>query len=139
MPEGAVRADHRDGALSRRALLTPATGALATRAARAGAAPAPLQRSVPSSGERLPAVGLGTWRTFDVGPSPAERAPIRTVLGRFAALGGRVVDSSPMYGAAERVVGDLAAELGLGETLFVATKVWTTGREHRYPAGQATR
>jgi diketogulonate reductase-like aldo/keto reductase len=129
MPEPVVRSDERDGALTRRTLLTLATTAVAARAARAGATTAPLQRPVPSSGERLPAVGLGTWRTFDVGPSPAERAPLRTVLERFVALGGRVVDSSPMYGAAETVVGDLAADLALGETLFVATKVWTTGRE----------
>lgn len=91
--------------------------------------PALLTRPIPSTGERVPAVGLGTWRTFDVGESPAERQPLREVLRRFAALGGRVVDTSPMYGRAETVVGDLAAELGLLGTLFVATKVWTTGRE----------
>ena len=72
---------------------------------------------------------MGTWQTFDVGASPAERAPLREVLSRFVALGGRVVDSSPMYGEAEAVVGDLAAELGLHPSLFVATKVWTQGRE----------
>ncbi len=94
-----------------------------------GAAPALLTRPIPSSGERLPAVGLGTWRTFDVGPTPAERTPLRDVLARFVALGGRVIDSSPMYGAAEAVAGDLAAELGLHASLFVATKVWTSGRE----------
>lgn len=94
-----------------------------------GAAPALLTRPIPSSGERLPAVGLGTWRTFDVGPTPAERTLLRDVLARFVALGGRVIDSSPMYGAAEAVAGDLAAELGLHASLFVATKVWTSGRE----------
>jgi aryl-alcohol dehydrogenase-like predicted oxidoreductase len=88
-----------------------------------------LTRPVPSSGELLPAVGLGTWRTFAVGAASADREPLREVLRRFVGLGGRVVDSSPMYGAAETVVGDLAAELGLLATLFVATKVWTTGRE----------
>lgn len=96
---------------------------------RAAAAPALLDRPVPSSGEKLPAVGLGTWRTFDVGRASAERAPLRDVLARFVALGGRVIDSSPMYGAAEAVVGDLAAALGLHASLFVATKVWTSGRE----------
>ena len=96
---------------------------------RAAAAPALLDRPVPSSGEKLPAVGLGTWRTFDVGRASAERAPLRDVLARFVALGGRVIDSSPMYGAAEAVVGDLAADLGLHSSLFVATKVWTSGRE----------
>jgi diketogulonate reductase-like aldo/keto reductase len=93
------------------------------------AAPAILARPIPSSGEKLPAVGLGTWRTFDVGATPAERAPLRDVLARFVALGGRVIDSSPMYGTAEAVAGELAAELRLHGSLFVATKVWTTGRE----------
>jgi diketogulonate reductase-like aldo/keto reductase len=94
-----------------------------------GAAPALLTRAIPSTGETLPAVGLGTWRTFDVGATAAARAPLREVLARFVALGGRVIDSSPMYGAAEAVAGDLAAELGLHASLFVATKVWTTGRQ----------
>jgi diketogulonate reductase-like aldo/keto reductase len=97
-------------------------------APRAGAA-ALLERAIPASGEALPAVGLGTWRTFDVGAGAVERAPLRAVLQRFVALGGRVIDSSPMYGAAESVVGDLATELGVGARLFVATKVWTSGRE----------
>lgn len=88
-----------------------------------------LERPIPSSGEKLPAVGLGTWRTFDVGTSAAEREPLKEVLGRLVALGGRVVDSSPMYGTAESVVGDLAGELGLTDKLFLATKVWTSGRE----------
>jgi diketogulonate reductase-like aldo/keto reductase len=90
----------------------------------------PIQtRPIPSSGEAIPVIGLGTWRTFDVGPGVEARGPLAEVLQRFVALGGRVIDSSPMYGAAESVVGDLAAELGLGEKLFLATKVWTTGRD----------
>ncbi len=88
-----------------------------------------LQRKIPSSGEALPVIGLGTWQTFDVGAGAAERAPLADVLRTFVKLGGRVVDSSPMYGRAEGVVGDLAAQLGIGESLFLATKVWTTGRE----------
>ena len=88
-----------------------------------------LARPIPSSGETLPAVGLGTWRTFDVGADAAARAPLREVLQRFVDLGGRVVDSSPMYGEAESVVGDLTASLGLGGRLFLATKVWTSGRQ----------
>jgi diketogulonate reductase-like aldo/keto reductase len=90
--------------------------------------PALLERPIPSDGKTLPAVGLGTWRTFDVGASSAERDPLREVLRTFAGLGGRVVDSSPMYGAAESVVGDLAADLGITDALFLATKVWTSGR-----------
>jgi len=101
----------------------------ATGPAGAGLAPSPLERPIPSSGEKIPAVGLGTWRTFDVGASATERAPLKDVLQRFAELGGRVVDSSPMYGAAESVVGDLATDLAITDKLFVATKVWTSGRD----------
>jgi aryl-alcohol dehydrogenase-like predicted oxidoreductase len=86
-------------------------------------------RPIPRTGERLPIVGVGTWQTFDVGPKAPERAELAEVLRRFAALGGRVVDSSPMYGQAERVVGDLTGELGLREKVFLATKVWTSGRD----------
>jgi len=88
-----------------------------------------LQRPIPSSGEKLPVIGLGTWQTFDVGASAAERAPLEEVLRTFVQRGGRVVDSSPMYGRAEGVVGDLAAKLDLADSLFMATKVWTAGRE----------
>jgi diketogulonate reductase-like aldo/keto reductase len=76
----------------------------------------------------LPVIGLGTWQTFDVGTDAARRAAVEAVLGAFAELGGRVVDSSPMYGTSEEVTGDLASKLGLLSTLFVATKVWTSGR-----------
>ena len=86
-------------------------------------------RIIPSSGERLPVVGLGTARVFNVGADPRARAPLLEVMRRFVEHGGRVVDSSPMYGAAEQVVGDLARKLRMGDQLFYATKVWTTGRE----------
>lgn len=86
-------------------------------------------RPIPSSGERLPVIGLGTWQTFDVGSSADARAPRREVLRAFVDLGGKMIDSSPMYGSAETVAGDLAAELGLRSKLFVATKVWTSGKE----------
>src|SRR3954471_12387957 len=88
-----------------------------------------MTRPIPSSGEKVPVIGLGTWQVFDVGPGEAERRPLEDVLSRFAALGGRVVDSSPMYGRAEPVVGDLAAKLKLHDSLFLATKVWTSGKE----------
>ena len=94
----------------------------------AGPESAILTRPIPATGETLPVVGLGTWQTFDVGPSPAERAPLEEVLRAFVELGGRVVDSSPMYGHSEEVVGDLAAKLGIHPRLFIATKVWTTGK-----------
>lgn len=88
-----------------------------------------LQRAIPRTGETLPVVGLGTWQTFDVGPGVSERAELKEVLRELAALGGRVVDSSPMYGQSERVVGDLTGELGNRDRLFFATKVWTSGRD----------
>jgi diketogulonate reductase-like aldo/keto reductase len=88
-----------------------------------------LQRAIPSSGEMLPVIGLGTWQAFDVGPGAAERQPLEEVLALFVKLGGRVVDTSPMYGRAEQVIGDIAAKLNLHRSLFLATKVWTTGKE----------
>lgn len=88
-----------------------------------------IQRSIPRSGELLPVIGLGTFQAFNVGSSAAERAPLRDVLREFIALGGKVVDSSPMYGESERVVGDLTAELAAREKLFLATKVWINGRD----------
>ncbi|HEV8096668.1 MAG TPA: aldo/keto reductase, partial [Burkholderiales bacterium] len=73
--------------------------------------------------------GLGTWQVFDVGNDSTARVPLREVLGAFFAAGGRMVDSSPMYGTSESVVGDLCTELAICEPLFVATKVWTSGRD----------
>ena len=86
-----------------------------------------LTKPIPRTGESLSMIGLGTWQTFDVGS--AERAPLREVLRDFVRLGGTVIDSSPMYGRSESIVGDLAAELNFEGKLFVATKVWTSGRE----------
>jgi aryl-alcohol dehydrogenase-like predicted oxidoreductase len=88
-----------------------------------------LKRPIPRSGEMLPAVGVGTWQTFDVGANSPERAELKEVLRLLVERGGSVVDSSPMYGRAEDVVGDLSADLELREKLFFATKVWTSGRE----------
>jgi len=88
-----------------------------------------LKRKIPKGGEALPVVGIGTWQTFDVGPKAPERAELTDVLRLFAELGGSVIDSSPMYGESERVVGDLTAQLGNRDKFFFATKVWTTGRD----------
>jgi aryl-alcohol dehydrogenase-like predicted oxidoreductase len=88
-----------------------------------------IERKMPKSGELLPVIGIGTYDTFDVGAKAPERAELRQVLLEFAALGGTVIDSSPMYGEAERVVGDLTGELANREKYFFATKVWTNGRE----------
>src|SRR3954451_19334208 len=87
-------------------------------------------RKVPASGEEIPVIGLGTWQTFDVGGRDPERAPLQEVLTTLAdASGNPMVDTSPMYGKAETVLGDLMAAAGLRSKLFVATKVWTSGRE----------
>ena len=88
-----------------------------------------IERAIPSTGERLPAIGVGTWQTFDVGQDAAARRALKEVLVAFAKAGGRVVDSSPMYGSSESVTGDLVAELDLAPNLFFATKVWTSGRD----------
>jgi diketogulonate reductase-like aldo/keto reductase len=88
-----------------------------------------MTRRIPSTGEEIPAIGLGTWQVFDAGNNAAARAPLRQVIAEFAKAGGRMIDSSPMYGSAETVAGDLVAELGLREKLFIATKVWTRGRD----------
>jgi aryl-alcohol dehydrogenase-like predicted oxidoreductase len=88
-----------------------------------------IKRAIPKSGELLPVVGIGTYDTFDVGPRAPERAELKQVLLDFAALGGTVIDSSPMYGEAERVVGDLTGELNNRDNYFFATKVWTHGKQ----------
>jgi diketogulonate reductase-like aldo/keto reductase len=88
-----------------------------------------LTRPIPSTGEAMPVIGLGTWRAFDVGTDEATRQPLREVLRLFLDAGGRIIDSSPMYGRAEAVTGDLLTELAARPRAFLATKVWTTGGE----------
>jgi aryl-alcohol dehydrogenase-like predicted oxidoreductase len=88
-----------------------------------------ITKEIPASGEKLPVIGLGTWQTFDVGDDAAARAGLEEVLAEFVRLGGKVIDSSPMYGTSEAVAGDLAAKLGVRQKLFVATKVWTRGKQ----------
>ena len=85
-------------------------------------------RAIPRSNEQIPVIGLGTWQTFDVGTAAAERAPLAEVLRRFLAAGGRVIDSSPMYGRAEAVTGELLEQIGARGKPFLATKVWTSGK-----------
>jgi diketogulonate reductase-like aldo/keto reductase len=81
-------------------------------------------RTIPSSGEPIPVIGLGTWQTFDTGPR--ERESLATVADVFAAEGGRVIDTSPMYGRAEERVGEVREN---APEAFIATKVWTRGRD----------
>jgi aryl-alcohol dehydrogenase-like predicted oxidoreductase len=86
-----------------------------------------LRRIIPSSGEEIATVGLGTWRGFDVGAGSAERAQRRAVLETLLNASASVVDSSPMYGRAEGVAGDLLTDMGRRGEAFIATKVWTKG------------
>lgn len=87
------------------------------------------RKPIPSSGELVPVVGCGTWINFDVSPRSAEYPQLREVLLALFAGGGSVVDSSPMYGRAEDITGRLLEETGTRDRAFVATKVWTSGRE----------
>jgi aryl-alcohol dehydrogenase-like predicted oxidoreductase len=118
-----------------------AAGLVLPISARAASeSPTMLTRTIPSSGEKLPVIGLGTWRAFDVDLTTDYRRQLEEVLSLFVKLGGRVIDSSPMYGRAEEVIGELTAALGIrdklataspsGGGLFLATKVWTHGKEN---------
>ena len=88
-----------------------------------------LARAIPSSGEKLPVIGLGTWQKFDVDLTAATRTALGEVVSLFVKRGGRMIDSSPMYGRAEEVVGELTSALGIRDKLFLATKIWTRGKE----------
>ena len=105
----------------REALRLIAGSATLMMSSEATAAPTLITRPIPSSGEKLPVIGLGTWQTFDTGSGD--------VLAEFVKLGGRLIDSSPMYSGAESAIGRLASRLDLHSKLFMATKVWTSGRE----------
>ncbi|MFL6675529.1 MAG: aldo/keto reductase [Massilia sp.] len=106
-----------------------ALGAGAALPGRAVLAQAPaaglITRPIQSSGEALPVVGLGSWITFNVGNDPAARAGCADVMRQFFAAGGRMIDSSPMYGSAQEVIGDGLRRLGQQPALFAADKVWT--------------
>lgn len=83
----------------------------------------PIRRKIPSTGETLPVIGIGTARRYDVGPSASERAELKEVLRRFVEAGGKVLDTAPSYGSAESVIGDLVMDLRVREALFIATKI----------------
>ncbi|MES3007334.1 MAG: aldo/keto reductase [Pseudomonadota bacterium] len=89
-----------------------------------------LSKPIPSSGERIPLVGIGTARRYDVAATEEELAPLREVLRNFPGMGGRLIDTAPSYGNAETVVGNLLAELGIRDQIFLATKVGA-GRQGR--------
>lgn len=88
-----------------------------------------ITRPIPSTGEKMPVIGLGTWQVFDVGGDDRARQPLRAVLREFVGAGAKMIDSSPMYGKAEAVTGDLIGEMNLRSRVFLATKVWTSGRD----------
>ena len=87
------------------------------------------KRRIPVSGEMIPVIGLGTWRTFDAGNSKEKRTALLEVLKTLNKKEASVIDSSPMYGSSETVVGDLSQELKIRNKLFLATKVWINGKE----------
>ncbi len=122
-----------DYAMSRRTFL----GALAATLAAVGLAPAglraadkaPLRKVIPGTADSLPVIGLGSSRTFDIRSDETALTNLAEVLEAFFANGGELIDSSPMYGAAEQVIGALLQRIGQQKRLFAATKVWTDGRQ----------
>jgi aryl-alcohol dehydrogenase-like predicted oxidoreductase len=89
----------------------------------------PLRRAIPSTGEKLPVIGLGSAVTFDVPSSSPKAKDVAEVITRFAKHGGKVIDSSPSYGNAESLIGQIAGKSGLTDSLFIATKVRAKGKE----------
>ncbi len=89
----------------------------------------PIKKRIPSSDELLPVIGMGSWQTFDVGDDVQERAHLAQVLQAFFDGGGAVIDSSPMYGSSEQVIGELLKKVRNKNALFAATKVWTRGKK----------
>ena len=115
----------------RRRLLAALPAWAATRGS--AAQPAPMRKPIPSSGRSLPVVGLGSWITFNVGDDPVARQACTEVMRAFFAAGGGIVDSSPMYGSSQAVIGHALARLAPTPGLFAADKVWT-GSAARGPA-----
>ena len=115
--------------MNRREFALLLAAAAAANPSRAAETPTMLTKKIPSSGESVPVIGMGSSNTFDVGNEAAELDPLREVLRAFAAAGASIVDTSPMYGRSETVLGDLIGELGLRPRLWLATKVWTRGRK----------
>ena len=109
-------------------------GALGAVGLPAGTLPAdaqardPIKRPIPATGEELPVIGVGSWITFNVGAAASARAPLVPVMRSFFERGGAMIDSSPMYGTSEAVIGDLLAKMPQRQRLFAATKVWTHGK-----------
>jgi diketogulonate reductase-like aldo/keto reductase len=127
--EAAMTTEHIDRRTAVKLLAAATAAALAPSGITAAEARKMTTRKVPSSGEAIPVIGMGSSDTFDVGDDPTSREGLRGVLQSLVEGGGRVIDTSPMYGRAETVLGDLIDELSLGPKLWFATKVWTRGRD----------
>ena len=123
---------------TRRTVLAGAGAALAAPALGAVAGGA-LTKPVPATGELVPAVGLGSWITFNVGKDPLLRAECRAVMAAFFGEGGGMIDSSPMYGSSQAVIGDALAKLGRPAGLFSADKVWTRAADARAQIAETAR
>lgn len=119
--------DRKRRLMLRSAPLLPLSAALLPTMPAGATVTAPISKPIPSSGQLLPVVGMGTWITFNVGNDPQTIASRTEVLRTFLEMGGGMVDSSPMYGSAEGVLGQCRARLGETPGLFSATKVWTSG------------
>ncbi|MGH8249957.1 MAG: aldo/keto reductase [Steroidobacteraceae bacterium] len=117
---------HDNGRISRREALW-LMGALAAGPSAALVAADPMQRPIPRTGEKLPALGLGTWQVLDVPASGREYEAATAAVRSFLDSGGRLIDSSPMYGRSEQRIGDILATLRPPSKPFLATKIWTTG------------
>ena len=124
--------------LTRRAVLVGAGAALAAPALGAAATEAPTRR-IPATGEPVPAIGIGSWITFNVGDDPLLRAECRAVMAAFFEEGGGIVDSSPMYGSSQAVIGDALGALGYPPGLFSADKVWTDAADGPAQIAETTR
>ncbi len=114
---------------TRRDVLAAAAALGVTPGAVVASELAMLTKPIPSSGEKLPVIGLGTYSVFDVDSAPDAIAERREIVDRLTTHGGSVIDTSPMYNRSERVIGDVIAAGAERERLFLATKVWTDGRE----------
>ena len=124
--------------VTRRAVLVGAGAALATPVLKAPAAEA-LSKRIPATGEPVPAVGIGSWITFNVGDDPLLRAECRAVMAAFFEAGGGIVDSSPMYGSSQAVIGHALETLGQAPGLFSADKVWTDAADGPAQIAETTR
>ena len=124
--------------LTRRAVLVGAGAALAAPTLGASATEV-LSKRIPASGEPVPAVGIGSWITFNVGDDPLLRAECRAVMAAFFEEGGGMVDSSPMYGSSQAVIGDALGALGRPPGLFSADKVWTDASDGPAQIAETTR